>query len=82
MIAYVSKRLPEVAQNYSNTELVLCCLAINIDIFAHLLINKDVDAIMDSTHIIKIKAEAATNRIKRLLEALSSYSFNLYYIKR
>ena len=31
--------------------------------------------------IIKIKAEPATNRIKRLLEVLSSYSFNLYYIK-
>ena len=33
------------------------------------------------THIIKSKAELATNRIKRLLELISSYSFNLYYIK-
>ena len=32
------------------------------------------------THIIKSKAELTT-RIKRLLEVLSSYSFNLYYIK-
>ena len=32
-------------------------------------------------HIIKSKAEPATTRIKRLLELLSSYSFNLYYIK-
>ena len=31
--------------------------------------------------IIKSKAEPATIRIKRLLELISSYSFNLYYIK-
>ena len=30
---------------------------------------------------MKSKMEPATNRIKRLLEILSSYSFNLYYIK-
>ena len=33
------------------------------------------------THIIESKAEPATIRIKRLLELISSYSFNLYYIK-
>ena len=33
------------------------------------------------THIIKSKAEQATVRIKRLLELISSYSFNLYYLK-
>ena len=33
------------------------------------------------THIIKSKAEPATARSKRLLELISSYSFNLYYIK-
>ena len=33
------------------------------------------------THIIKSKAESATVRVKRLLELLSSYSFNSYYIK-
>ena len=32
-------------------------------------------------HIIKSKAEPATTRIKRLLELISSYSFNLYYMK-
>ena len=34
------------------------------------------------THIIKSKAEPVTTRIKRLLELISSYSFNLYYINR
>ena len=33
------------------------------------------------TYIIKSKAEPATIRIKRLLEFISSYSFNVYYIK-
>ena len=33
------------------------------------------------THIIKSKAEPVTPRIKRLLELISSYSFNLYYMK-
>ena len=31
--------------------------------------------------IMRSKVEPATTRIKRLLEVLSSYSFNLYYIK-
>ena len=37
LIAYVSKRLPEAARNYSITELELCSLAINIASFSHLL---------------------------------------------
>ena len=44
----------------------------------------DFDAIVDHlalTHIIKSKMELATTRIKRLLELVSSYSFNLYYMK-
>ena len=33
------------------------------------------------THIMKSKTEPVTTQIKRLLELLSAYSFNLYYIK-
>ena len=33
------------------------------------------------THIFKSKMELTTTRIKRLLELISSYSFNLYYMK-
>ena len=82
LIVYASKRLPEVAKGYSITELELCGLAINIASFAHLL--KRVDFVVDHlalTHIIKSKVEPATTRIKRLLELISSYSFNLYYLK-
>ena len=84
MITYASKRLPEAARNYSITELELCGLAINIASFAHLLKRVVFDAIVDHlalTHIIKSKAEPATTRIKCLLELISSYSFNLYYMK-
>ena len=62
----------------------MCGLAINIASFAHLLKRVDFDAAVDHLaimHIMKSKMEHATNRIKRLLEILSSYSFNLYYIK-
>ena len=84
LIAYASKRLPEAARNYSITELELCGLAINIASFSHLLKRVDSNAFVNHlslTHIIKSKAEPATIRIKRLLELISSYSFNLYYIK-
>ena len=84
LIAYASKRLPEVAHNYSIMELEMCGLAMNIVSFVHLLRKVDFDAVVDYlaiTHIMKSKVEPAPTRIKRLLEVLSSYSFNLYYIK-
>ena len=84
LIAYSSKRLPEAARNYSITELEMCGLAINIANFAHLLRKVDFDAVVDHlaiTQIMRSKVEPVTNRIKRLLEVLSAYSFNLYYIK-
>ena len=76
--------MPEAAKNYSITEFDMCGLTINITRFAHLLKKVDFDAMVDHlaiTHIMKSKAEPATTRIKRLLELLSSYPFNLYYIK-
>ena len=84
LIAYASKRMPKAAKNYSITELERCGLAINIATFSHLLKRVDFDAVVDHLaimHIMKSKMEPATNRVKRLLEVLSSYSFNLYYIK-
>ena len=84
LIAYTSKRLSEAVGSYSITELELCGLAINIASFSHLLMTADFYAIVDYlalTHIIKSKAEVTATRIKRLLELISSYSFNLYYMK-
>ena len=62
----------------------MCGLAINITSFAHLLKKVDFNVVVDHLaimHFMKSKAEPATNRIKRLLEVLNAYSFNLYYIK-
>ena len=84
LIAYTSKRLPEAVCNYSITELEMCGLAINISSFAHLLRKVDFDAVVDHmarAHVMRSKVEPATARIKRLLEVLSLYSFNLYYMK-
>ena len=50
----------------------------------HLLKRVDFAAIVNHLaliHIIKSKAEPATTKIKILLELISSYSFNLYYMK-
>ena len=83
-MAYASKRLAEAAKNYSITELEMCGLAINITSFAYLLKMIDFDAIVDHlalVHILKNKAGPATTRIKRSLEVLSAYAFNLYYMK-
>ena len=56
----------------------MCRLVINSASFVHLLKRVDYLALM---HIIKSKVEPATTRINRLLEILSSYSSNLYYIE-
>ena len=84
LIAYASKRMPEAAKNYSIMELEMCRLAMNIVTFSHLLKKVDFNVVVDHlaiTHIMRSKAEPATTRIKRLIELLSPYSFNLYYIK-
>ena len=84
LLAYVSKRLPEATKSYSVPELELYGLAINIPSFSHLLKRVDFDAIVDHlalTHIIKSKMELVITKLKGLLELISSYSFNLYYMK-
>ena len=84
LIAYSSKTMPEAAKNYLITELEMCGLAINIVTFSHLLKKVDFDTVVDFLaimHIMRSKFEPATIRITRLIELLSPYSFNLYYIK-
>ena len=76
--------MPEAAKNYSITELEVCGLVMNSVTFSHLLKKVDFDSVVDNLaimHIMRSKAEPATTRIKRLIELLSPYSFNLYYIK-
>ena len=69
LIAYASKRLPDVARSYFITELELCGLAIIIASFLHLLRRVHFDAIVDHLalpYIIRSKMELGTTRIKRL----------------
>ena len=47
LIAYVSKRLPQEARNYSITGLEMCGLAINIASLVQLLKRVDFNAIVD-----------------------------------
>ena len=72
------------AQRYSITKLELCGLAFIIASVSHLLKRVDVDVVIDHlalTHFMKSKSDPVTNKIKRLLEVLSSHTFNLYYLK-
>ena len=75
ILGYASKSLPE---------LEMTGLAINIHLWKHLLLRVEFDCAVDHRalpYIMKSKNLPATGRIIRLLEHLSGYSFNLYYVK-
>ena len=53
-------------------------------LWKNILKHREFDAAVDHvavTQILKAKTEPASNRIMRLLDRLSAYSFNLYYLK-
>ena len=84
IIGYASKTLPTACKNYSVTELEMTGLLCNIALWKHILHRREFDAAVDHTavvYIMKAKTEPPTQRIMRLLERLSAYSFNLYYVK-
>ena len=59
-------------------------LALNIHLWKHLLLSVEFDCTVDHRalpYIMKSKNLPATGRIIRLLEHLSGYCFNLYYVK-
>ena len=84
LLGYASKSLSDACQNYSITELEMTRLVINIHLWKHLLLRVEFDCSVDHRalpYIMKSKNLPATGRIIRLLEHLSGYSFNLYYVK-
>ena len=84
MLGYASKSLPQACKNYSVTELEMTGLAINIHLWKHLLLRVEFDCAVDHRalpYIMKSKNLPATGRIIRLLELLSGFCFNLYYVK-
>ena len=84
LIGYASKTLPEACSRYSVTELEMTGLLVNMNLWKNLLKHREFDAAVDHVavaQIMKAKTEPATTRIMRLLDRLSAYSFNLYYVK-
>jgi rhodanese-related sulfurtransferase len=84
LIGYYSKALPKAAVNYGITELELSGLEIAISAFRHLLRGVYFECYTDHaaiTQIMKSKHEPTSDRIKRLLEKLSSYCFKVGYRK-
>ena len=84
LIGYASKTLPEACSRYSVTELDMTGLLVNMGLWNNILKHREFDAAVDHvavTQILKAKTEPASNRIMRLLDRLSAYSFNLYYLK-
>ena len=84
LIGYASKTLPEACSRCSVTELEMTGLLVNMNLWKNLLKHREFDAAVDHVavaQIMKAKIEPATTRIMRLLDRLSAYSFNLYYVK-
>ena len=84
LVAYYSKKLPEACSRYSISELEFTGLVACISAFKHLLKNVSFTVYVDHSalvHILKGKREPPTLRIKKLLEIISQYSFDIKYLK-
>ena len=84
LIGYASKTLPEACSRYSVTELEMTGLLVKMNLWKNLHKHREFDAAgyhVTIAQIMKAKTEPATTRIMRLLDRLSAYSFNLYYVK-
>ena len=84
LLGYGSKTLPPACKNYSVTELEIFNLLINIYSWEFLVHDAEFDVAVDHqalVYIMKGKTAPATKCIARLLEKLSQYAFNLYYVK-
>ena len=84
LVVYYSKRLPEAVANYSISELELTGVIANVAAFKHLLRNANFHVYCDHlvlVHILKAKREPPTLRLKKLIENLSEYKFDIYSLK-
>ena len=84
LVAYYSKRLPEAVANYSISELELTGVMANVAAFKHLLRNANFHVYCDHSalvHILKAKREPPTFRLKKMIENLSEYKFDIYFLK-
>ena len=59
-------------------------LFVNMNLWKNVLQHREFDVTVDHVavaQIMKAKTEPATTRIMRLLDRLTAYSFNLFYVK-
>ena len=83
LIAYFSKKLPLSAQRYSISELELTGIYANVTAFKHLLRNSNFTLYCDHSalvHIMNGKKKPPTLRLKKLIENLSDYKFDIKFL--
>ena len=84
LIAYFSKKLPLSAQRYSISELELTGIYGNVLAFKHLLRNVHFTLYCDHSalvHIMNGKKEPPTLRLKKLIENLSDFKFDIKFLR-
>ena len=84
LIAYFSKKLPFSAQRYSISELELTGIYANVLAFKHLLRNVHFTLYCDHSalvHIMNGKKEPPTLRLKKLIENLSDFKFDIKFLR-
>ena len=84
LIAYFSKKLPLSAQRYSISELKLTGIYANVLAFKHLLRNVHFTLYCDHSalvHIMNGKKEPPTLRLKKLIENLSDFKFDIKFLR-
>ena len=84
LIVYFSKKLPLSAQRYSISELELTGIYANVTAFKHLLRNSIFTLYCDHSalvHIMNGKKEPPTLRLKKLIENLSDYKFDIKFLR-
>ena len=84
LIAYFSKKLPLSAQRYSISELELTGIYANVLAFKHLLRNVHFTLYWDHSalvHIMNGKKEPPTLRLKKLIENLSDFKFDIKFLR-
>ena len=84
LIAYYSKKLPEVVTRYGITELEMLGMTCNIVAFKYLVYHVFFEVYVDHKAIEQImiaKEQAKTPRIERILEILNPYNFLVIYQK-
>ena len=84
LIAYLSKKLPLSAQRYSISDLELTGIYANVLAFKHLLRNVHFTLYCDHSalvHIMNGKKEPPTLRLKKLIENLSDFKFDIKFLR-